>query len=85
MLAKISAEGVKANRVFSTLNNLLADIAKLSLCIIGLEACPGKYYWVRKFGKFGHNLMTDNLTKTVAICIATVLYFPTAATALFKR
>ncbi|MEW6983024.1 transposase [Colwelliaceae bacterium 6471] len=32
-------------------NNLLAKIAKLPPCIIGMEACSGAHYWAREFTK----------------------------------
>ena len=37
-------------------NKLLAEIAKLTPCIIGMEACSGAHYWAREFTKLGHEL-----------------------------
>ncbi len=37
-------------------SKLTAFIAKLSPCLIGLEACGGAHYWVRTFTKFGHKV-----------------------------
>lgn len=37
-------------------NKLLAEIAKLPPCIIGMEACSGAHYWAREFTKLGHNV-----------------------------
>ena len=37
-------------------NNLLAEIAKLPPCIIGMEACSGAHYWAREFTKLGHDV-----------------------------
>ena len=35
-------------------NKLMAFIANLPPCLIGLEACGGAHYWVRQFSKYGH-------------------------------
>lgn len=35
---------------------LLALIANLPLCLIGMEACSGTHYWVREFGEPGHTV-----------------------------
>jgi len=37
-------------------NNLLAEVAKLPPCIIGMEACSGAHYWAREFTKLGHDV-----------------------------
>jgi transposase len=37
-------------------NKLLAEIAKLSPCIIAMEACSGAHYWAREFTKLGHDV-----------------------------
>ena len=62
-LAKLvfSIHGVDANdkcRLRKTIkrNNLLAEIAKLPPCIIGMEACSGAHYWAREFTKLGHDV-----------------------------
>lgn len=35
---------------------LMAFVARLPPCIIGLEACGGAHYWARVFKQFGHEL-----------------------------
>jgi transposase len=35
---------------------LLAFMANLPPCLIGLEACGGAHYWVRRFSEFGHTV-----------------------------
>ncbi len=35
---------------------LLALIANLPPCLIGMEACSGAHYWAREFGKLGHTV-----------------------------
>ena len=37
-------------------DKLIAFIAKLPHCLIGLEACGGSHHWVRVFEKFGHTV-----------------------------
>jgi transposase len=37
-------------------NKLLAEVAKLPACIIGMEACSGAHYWAREFTKLGHDV-----------------------------
>lgn len=37
-------------------NKLLAEIAKLPPCIIGMEACSSAHYWARVFTKLGHDV-----------------------------
>lgn len=37
-------------------NKLLAEIANLPQCIIGMEACSGAHYWAREFTKLGHEV-----------------------------
>lgn len=37
-------------------NNLLAEVAQLPKCIIGMEACSGSHYWAREFTKLGHDV-----------------------------
>ena len=37
-------------------NNLLSEIAKLSPCLIGMEACSSAHYWAREFSKLGHTV-----------------------------
>jgi len=44
---------------------LINYIAKLSPCLIGMEACGGANYWARKFQSFGHEvkLMSPQFVK----------------------
>ncbi|HSN23584.1 MAG TPA: IS110 family transposase [Methylomicrobium sp.] len=37
-------------------NQLMAFIAHLPPCLIGLEACGGAHHWVRRFTEFGHTV-----------------------------
>ena len=37
-------------------NKLLAEVAKLPPCLIGMEACSGAHYWAREFTKLGHEV-----------------------------
>lgn len=37
-------------------NKLLAEVAKLPPCIIGMEACSGAHYWAREFTELGHDV-----------------------------
>jgi transposase len=37
-------------------NKLLAEVAQLPKCIIGMEACSGSHYWAREFIKLGHDV-----------------------------
>jgi transposase len=44
---------------------LLAFVANLERCLIGLEACGGSHYWARQMGKLGHavRLMSPQFVK----------------------
>lgn len=44
---------------------LLAFLAKLPPCLVGLEACGGAHYWAREIGKLGHDvrLMSPQFVK----------------------
>lgn len=35
---------------------LLANLAKLPICLIGLEACSSGHYWAREIRKLGHDV-----------------------------
>jgi len=37
-------------------NSLCEFVARLPVCIIGLEACGGAHYWTRVFERFGHTV-----------------------------
>lgn len=37
-------------------NALMAWVAKLPNCVIGMEACAGAHYWARKFRELGHDV-----------------------------
>jgi len=39
-----------------TRSKLIAFIANLPACLIGLEACGGAHHWVRTFSEFGHRV-----------------------------
>ncbi|WP_188752423.1 IS110 family transposase, partial [Marinobacterium zhoushanense] len=39
-----------------TRSKLLAVIANLPPCLIGMEACSGAHYWAREFHKLGHQV-----------------------------
>lgn len=46
-------------------SQLIEFIAKLPVCLIGMEACSGSSYWARKFNKMGHTakLMSPQFVK----------------------
>ncbi len=49
----------QGNRVLKkklTRKQLLAFIAQLPPCLIGLEACGGAHHWVRVFSELGHTV-----------------------------
>lgn len=49
----------RGNRVLKkklTRRQLMAFIANLPPCLIGLEACGGAHHWVRVFSEFGHTV-----------------------------
>ena len=35
---------------------LIAFVAQLEPCLIGMEACGGAHYWAREFRRFGHQV-----------------------------
>ena len=37
-------------------DQLMALIAQLPPCLIGMEACSGAHHWVRLFQQFGHTV-----------------------------
>ena len=37
-------------------SQMLAYFSKLELCLIGMEACSGAYYWARELSKFDHDV-----------------------------
>lgn len=37
-------------------DQLAAFMAKLSPCLVGMEACGGAHYWARKFKSYGHTV-----------------------------
>lgn len=49
---------------------LVAFIAKLSPCLIGMEACSTAHYWGRKFKSLGHEVQLINpaFVKPYVIC-----------------
>lgn len=49
-----AGKGVYRKRVRR--DNLLATVAQLPPCLIGIEACTGAFYWQREFERFGHEV-----------------------------
>lgn len=37
-------------------SKLLAFMAQLPSCLVGMEACSGAHYWAREFQKLGHRI-----------------------------
>lgn len=52
----IDASGKAVMRKKLTRAKLVAFIAQLPPCLIGLEACGGAHHWVRVFKQFGHTV-----------------------------
>lgn len=51
----VDAQGRIVLRKTVSRGKLLALIAQLPCCVIGLEACSGAHEWARQFIKFGHD------------------------------
>jgi transposase len=51
----VDAQGRIVLRKTISRGKLLALIAQLPCCVIGLEACSGAHEWARQFIKFGHD------------------------------
>lgn len=52
--ASVDGQAVLKRRVRR--EGLLAEIAELEPCIIGVEACTGAFYWQRQFEALGHTV-----------------------------
>jgi transposase len=52
----VDARGGVALRRTVTRGKLLASVAHLPPCLIGLEACSGAHEWARQFQRFGHTV-----------------------------
>ncbi|KUP92883.1 IS110 family RNA-guided transposase [Tritonibacter horizontis] len=52
----VSADGQAVLKRRIRQEGLLAEIAKLEPCVIGVEACTGAFYWQRQFEALGHSV-----------------------------
>jgi transposase len=61
----VDARGVAVLRRQLTRQQLLPFLAKLSPCLVGMEAGPGAHFWAREIGKLGHaaRLMSPHFVK----------------------
>src|SRR6202049_2340900 len=61
----VDARGVAVLRRQLTRQQLLPFLAKLSPCLVGMEAGPGAHFWAREIGKLGHEarLMSPHFVK----------------------
>ena len=61
----VDARGVAVLRRQLTRQQLLPFLAKLSPCLVGIEAGSGAHFWAREVSKFGHTvrLMSPHLVK----------------------
>jgi transposase len=61
----VDARGVAVLRRQLTRQQLLPFLAKLSPCLMGMEAGPGAHFWAREVGKLGHEarLMSPHFVK----------------------
>jgi len=50
------AHGKEVKRKMLRRGELLAYIARLPPCLIGLEACASSHYWARRFDELGHKV-----------------------------
>jgi len=64
----VDAEGAVVLRRSVNRAKLLALIAQLSPCLIGMEAWSGAHDWARRFSRFGHRvrLMAPKYVKPVS-------------------
>ncbi len=53
-LQGVNAHGKVAVQKRETRSKLLATVAQLSPCLIGMEACGSAQYWAREFQQLGH-------------------------------
>ena len=61
----VDARGVAVLRRQLTRKQLLPFLAKLSPCLVGMEAGSGAHFWAREIGKLGHEarLMSPHFVK----------------------
>jgi transposase len=52
----VNAKGKTTLKKRLNRNQLVAFMANLSPCLIGMEACGGAHYWAREFRKLGHEV-----------------------------
>lgn len=52
----VNAQGREVLRRTVRRGQLLAVVAQLPPCLIGLEACSGAHEWARQFATFGHTV-----------------------------
>ncbi|HEV8718031.1 MAG TPA: IS110 family transposase [Candidatus Binatia bacterium] len=52
----VDAHGKIVGRKQLSRSKVLPYFARLSPCLIGLEACGGAHYWARELGKLGHEV-----------------------------
>ena len=50
----VDAHGKVCWRKTVSRKKLLATLANLPPCLVGMEACSGAHYWAREIGKLGH-------------------------------
>ncbi len=57
----VDANGAVALRKKLSRQKLLAFVANLPSCVIGIEACGGAHHWAREMSKLGHEVrLTPN-------------------------
>jgi len=52
----VDTRGVVVLRRQVTRKQLLPSLARLSPCLVGMEACAGGHYWAREIGNLGHTV-----------------------------
>lgn len=52
----VDVRGVAVLRKQLTRKQLLPFLAKLSPCLVGMEACAGAHYWAREIERLGHTV-----------------------------
>jgi len=56
---KSSDRSIAGNSVYKVTS--IEFFAKLSACLIGMEACPGAHHWARELMKLGHSVTPEGL------------------------
>jgi transposase len=56
----VDGKGQAVLRKRLTRQNLLAFMANLPRCLVGMEACGSAHYWAREIGKLGHEVKLIN-------------------------